>query len=230
MVFLNWLRQLKKKLRLRRRNLALGLMILIICTVAAWLYWKEPGTWTSSDGTQKKEQTVFSHQQAYDEPNETEKQLAIIQQSKQQRNTFVKKSYVCGEELQSLGLMKPEDILQYHKDHPQQTVSLDETGNVYFTEDIEDLSPQCKNSAYFGLDENGNLSLFNGVPGKDNVIRTFFQLNISHLESSLPHDTVKQLYSGIRVTDLAEYNSVISTFSDFAVESSEKAATKPHMQ
>jgi forespore regulator of the sigma-K checkpoint len=46
-------------------------------------------------------------------------------------------------------------------------------------------------------------------------------MNIEYLESSLPPDTVRQLREGIPIADLAEYNSVLSTFSEFALEQSE---------
>jgi forespore regulator of the sigma-K checkpoint len=43
-------------------------------------------------------------------------------------------------------------------------------------------------------------------------------LNIEYLKSSLPQETLDQLYGGIKVTDAAEFNSVISTFSDYAMD------------
>ena len=51
-----------------------------------------------------------------------------------------------------------------------------------------------------------------------NVIRTFFQLDVNTLESSLPEGVLEQLQEGIRIQDKDEYDSVISTFSDFAVD------------
>nr|WP_276562957.1 BofC C-terminal domain-containing protein [Paenibacillus anseongense] len=111
--------------------------------------------------------------------------------------------------------------------HPNWLLSVSPSGEITFTENIEDLSPACKEKAVFGIDGSSNLSLFNGTPAKDNVIRTFFQLNIKHLESSLPPDTVEKLREGIRISDMEEYNSVLSTFSDYAVEETEKAMTRP---
>jgi forespore regulator of the sigma-K checkpoint len=121
--------------------------------------------------------------------------------------------------------MDAADILAYHKNNPYTVVGLVAEGSVHFVKTIEDLSPRCKENAYFGMDKGGNLSLFEGVPrvGDSNVIQTFFQLNIEHLESSLPRDAIKELYRGIQVRDLSEYNSVLSTFSDYAVEVTEKA-------
>lgn len=83
-----------------------------------------------------------------------------------------------------------------------------------FAEVIDDLS----DNSYIGVDEHGVLSLFEGPPLEDNIIRSFFQINIEFLESSLPPEIVEQLYEGIRITNHSEYNSVLSTFSDYAIE------------
>jgi hypothetical protein len=91
--------------------------------------------------------------------------------------------------------------------------------HLLFEEPMEEV---IKENTYFGLDDNGILSLFEGLPSDKKVIRSFFQLDVKHLESSLPRETIEQLYEGIKVTDLAEYNSVLSTFSDFATDISEE--------
>lgn len=41
------------------------------------------------------------------------------------------------------------------------------------------------------------------------------------LKSSLPENIWKELHEGIRVQDIEEYNSVLSTFSDYAREAAE---------
>ncbi|MDO3679330.1 BofC C-terminal domain-containing protein [Paenibacillus ehimensis] len=216
-------KQLKKKLRLKRRWLNLAVVLLAAGLFAAGA-WMLRGSLQEKSGRQGQEQSVFSRAvEAYVQPEEEVR--AMVKDLNGQRDAFVKKSYVCGEELQRIGIMNAADILAYHKAHPSMTVSLGDSNRVYFIEKVDDLSPQCKNNAYFGLDANGNLSLFEGIPGSggQNVLRTFFQLNIRHLESSLPRETVKQLYHGVRVRDLADYNSVLSTLSDYAIEETEKA-------
>jgi forespore regulator of the sigma-K checkpoint len=47
------------------------------------------------------------------------------------------------------------------------------------------------------------------------------------LESSLPREAVQSLYDGIRVADYADYNSVLSTFSDFAMMEETEKVMKP---
>nr|WP_306220202.1 BofC C-terminal domain-containing protein [Cohnella sp. WQ 127256] len=83
-------------------------------------------------------------------------------------------------------------------------------------ESIDDLSPQCSKTAYIGMDKDANLILFDGPPKKEKVIRTFFQLDIEMLESRLNEERLRELTKGIRVTDKDEYNSVLSTFNEFA--------------
>lgn len=81
---------------------------------------------------------------------------------------------------------------------------------------------QIIHSGYMGIDKDGNLSLFEGPPEDEKVLRTFFQLDVETMESVLPEEAIKQLQQGIRVQDMDEYHSVLSTFSDFAVEVSEE--------
>jgi forespore regulator of the sigma-K checkpoint len=208
---MNLWKQLKKRLRVRRRWLSLG-AVLLLAGGAAWFAGRAGG------GSSAPARSVFAP--GAGASNDVMEQ---IKRSDKEREALLLKSYVCGEERQKLGLLRPGGVQKLHAEHPEWTVRLEEDGSVTFVQSVDDLSPACKETAYFGIDENGNLTLYDGVPSKDRVIRTFFQLNIGHLESSLPPDTVKQLYSGIRVGDLAEYNSVLSTFSDYAVEETQKA-------
>ncbi|GJM75082.1 hypothetical protein HMSSN036_72980 [Paenibacillus macerans] len=50
------------------------------------------------------------------------------------------------------------------------------------------------------------------------------------MESALPADVLKQLQQGIRIQDVEEYNSVLSTFSDFALEQTEKVMQQNEAQ
>jgi forespore regulator of the sigma-K checkpoint len=212
-------KQLKKSLRWKRRWMHLTMIVAAISavSVAVALYHSSDSTMTIHE----EEQAVFGRSIMQPE----KEVLDLISQVQDQREAFTRKVYVCGEELEPIGLMNAPEILAYYKKSPQATVSLDTSGHVYFMETVEDLSPRCKENAYFGMDSSGNLSLFEGVPGVGggSVIQTFFQLNIEHLESSLPREAIKELYRGIQVKDLSEYNSVLSTFSDYAVEVTEKA-------
>lgn len=218
-------KQLKRKLRLKRGWLHLAVVLLAAGMLASWPWFtrsveKAPLSW---DLDAWREQAVFGRKVTeFKQPEEEVRRIISGMDGK--REAFSKKAYVCGEELERIGMLDSNDILNYYRKHPSMTVSLGDKDKVYFTETIDDLSPACKEKAYFGLDSKGNLSLFEGVPnsGTENVMRTFFQLNVEHLESSLPRETVRQLYQGIRIHDIDDYNSVLSTLSDYAVEETEK--------
>ncbi len=134
--------------------------------------------------------------------------------------------YICGEETRPLGRLASQQIVKLLRLHPEWTAVMDRDGQtVLLEEQIEDLSEECRSHAYFGLDKKGYFSLFEGEPGKEKVLRTFFQLDVQFMESSLPHEKVDELAQGIKVSDIDEYNSVLSTFSDFALQAEEKELT-----
>ncbi|OEG00186.1 hypothetical protein BHF71_05725 [Vulcanibacillus modesticaldus] len=88
--------------------------------------------------------------------------------------------------------------------------------------EVEDLAPELKGGVYFSLGPDGYLTLYKGTPKENNqvreVIETFFRIDIEKLETGLPKEPVDQLYQGIPIQDLAEFNSVLSTFSEFSLE------------
>ncbi|HEY4391447.1 MAG TPA: BofC C-terminal domain-containing protein [Paenibacillus sp.] len=149
--------------------------------------------------------------------------LKGLQDRKRARIVHLNKIYTCGEERSVLGIMDAEDIETLAKEHPKWTGRVDSLGEVWLEEHILGLSEECQRSGYMGIDKDGNLSLFEGPPKEEKVLRTFFQLDVETMESVLPEDVVRQLQQGIRVQDVDEYNSVLSTFSDFAVEVSQEA-------
>ncbi|GBF10017.1 BofC C-terminal domain-containing protein [Tepidibacillus sp. HK-1] len=86
---------------------------------------------------------------------------------------------------------------------------------------LEDLSPKIKNGAYFGLSPDGYFTLYQGTPNENEVIETFFRIDIDSLESALPSEPIEQLHQGIPIRDLAEYNSILSTYSEFSMDDNE---------
>lgn len=215
-------KQLKKRLRQKRRWLSLGFFI-VAAAVGVFAIFSSGSSDSTDSGTEKgKALPVAGVQDPYPASQKKEA-LRLIGQTTGSMEVYVRKAYVCGEETQLLGMMHKDEVLSLYGEHPQWDVQFSAPAVVTFTEPVDDLSPACKSNAFFGLDKNGNLTLFDGPPEGEKVIRTFFQLNMGYLESSLPRDTVDQLREGIPVIDMAEYNSVLSTFSDFAVEETEQA-------
>jgi forespore regulator of the sigma-K checkpoint len=218
-----FLKQLKKKLKWRRRWITLGLFLIVITFwLTAYLFHADQQSTSRIDAGV---QSAFVPARGSADMDIQNKALEVIRTLKGKQAAYLQTVFVCGEETQQLGVWSSSELQAAHNKHPNWLIRMNEPGKVTFIQHVEDLSPACKAQAYFGMDVDGSLSLFNGVPGKDNIIRTFFQLNIHYLESSLPKQTVKELRDGIRVTDMAEYNSVLSTFSEYAVEDSGRATS-----
>jgi forespore regulator of the sigma-K checkpoint len=203
MSFANLMKQLKRQLKSGKRRLTLGLVLLIVGGIYLGF---------GQVNAPKVIETLGKPETKQDQV------LEQINKSGDAHRVFAQKVYVCGQELTEIGKLSSAQIAQFSKEHPQDQLKLMAEGQVYFVEQVADLSAQCKHNAFFGLDKNGNLSLFEGSPDHEQIIRTFFQLNVEHLKTSLPRGTYNQLKQGIPISDLAEYNSVLSTFSDYAVE------------
>ncbi|MBO2943430.1 BofC C-terminal domain-containing protein [Paenibacillus sp. F411] len=156
-------------------------------------------------------------EQQADFVEEQQQFMKTLNENQGQMQVHLRTVYVCGVEEKSLGLHSADGIYALMNQNPALRGSFDSEGEVWLEEAVaDDLSPSCKEQAYISVDQEGNLTLFDGPPEKDKVIQTFFQLDIGSMESSLPVDVVRQLQHGIRVQDIEEYNSVLSTFSDYA--------------
>jgi forespore regulator of the sigma-K checkpoint len=208
---------------MKKRWLTLGAYLLLAGAVAGlvWLE-REPAELTAAEAAAVLSFAV--EEEPGDASAATAAALQTIRKGKNEREVYIHKKYVCGEETEQAGAMRAEEILSLYGEHPDARLMLDEAGRVHIVEQIDDLAPKYRENAYMGLDKNGNLSMFDGIPEQDRVIRTFFQLDVQHMKSSLPNDAVNQLYSGIRIADMADYNSVLSTFSEYASQQAAPAA------
>ncbi|RSK29392.1 regulator [Bacillus sp. HMF5848] len=85
---------------------------------------------------------------------------------------------------------------------------------IVFQKNIDDISPLLKANGYFGITDEGILTIFNGKPehSPHNVIQSFFQINIEKLES-YQHD---ELRKGIRIESKDQYEHVIETFKPYS--------------
>ncbi|MFB5268009.1 BofC C-terminal domain-containing protein [Paenibacillus enshidis] len=148
--------------------------------------------------------------------------IESVRNTELSREVHLLTNYVCGTETSLLGIYQADDLASLLTQHPEWSGRLNPKGEVWLEREVADLSPVCKKNSYMGIGSEGQLTLFEGPPQKKKVIRTFFQLDIGSMETSLPEGVFQQLRDGIRIQDIEEYNSVISTFSDYAVEQTRK--------
>lgn len=143
--------------------------------------------------------------------------LAAISRWQGEVEITLHRAYLCGDETRQLGKHTTAEAMNLIKAHREWSATFDAEGQVTVEETVDDLSPECRKSAYMAIDPVGYLSLFDGPPEKKKVIRTFFQLDVKSLESSFSKERLKELANGIRVSDKDEYNSVLSTFGEYAL-------------
>ncbi|MFC7748428.1 BofC C-terminal domain-containing protein [Paenibacillus thermoaerophilus] len=219
-------KQLKKRLRLRRRWI--GLAIVAATVSASALLMLEVSRARSEKPLKDMPvwQNAPAQESALDKLRQEANKHAIdrIRSAGGKYESEMVKQYICGTESISLGQKTARELQQLLDDHPDWELTITGDAKVRIAETIEDLSPACKATAYFGMDDTGHLNLYEGPPENEKVLRTFFQLNVEHMESSLPPEAIQELRKGIRVEDLAQYNSVLSTFNDFAVDDAKKVS------
>ncbi|OXS57956.1 hypothetical protein B1A99_15075 [Cohnella sp. CIP 111063] len=224
-------KELKKSLKRKRRHVwSLGMIALafVLASLAGTWLANRVVTDMSLGVVQPAEAAPLRSDDGMSAPDlsSRDRTLLALQERRGEVELVLHRSYLCGEEIRQLGRHAASEAAELIKSHREWNASLDSAaGKLTVKEEIDDLSPQCRKTAYIGMDEEGNLSLFDGPPWKEKVIRTFFQLDVDMLESRLGDDRVRELAEGIRVSDKDEYNSVLSTFNEYA--SSLRSQAKP---
>lgn len=77
---------------------------------------------------------------------------------------------------------------------------------------VDDISPLLKTNGYFGITGDGTLSIFNGRPGSNDIIQSFFQIDVEKLESH-KHD---ELMEGIRIESKDQYLEVLKAYESYS--------------
>jgi forespore regulator of the sigma-K checkpoint len=89
-----------------------------------------------------------------------------------------------------------------------------EKDKAVFRQEIDDISPLLKANGYFGLSDEGVLTIFNGKPDGMNIIQSFFQIDLGRLESI----KVNQLKQGIPIRNKQCYEEVLETFKPYTIQ------------
>ncbi|MRG88242.1 regulator [Salinibacillus xinjiangensis] len=87
-----------------------------------------------------------------------------------------------------------------------------EEGRVVFRKEIEELSPAVKENGYFGLTEDNVLSIFNGRPENNEVIKAYYEIDVGKLKSY----RVDELKSGIKIEKKSTFQDVMETYKEYA--------------
>jgi forespore regulator of the sigma-K checkpoint len=133
----------------------------------------------------------------------------------------LKRTYLDGEvseEIVEETIWAMEDFWNHYRDAGWQLIDQNEE-QIVFQKTMDDISPLLKTNGYFGLTEDGVLSIFNGKPGSSNVIQSFFQVDTKKLESR-QHDT---LIKGIPIETKDHYVKVLESLQPYSLTLEDEA-------
>jgi forespore regulator of the sigma-K checkpoint len=94
-----------------------------------------------------------------------------------------------------------------------QLIDIDES-KMIFRKQVDDISPLLKTNGYFGITEDGVLTIFNGRPGQSRIIQSFFQIDVKKLESKKQ----EELIQGIPIKNKNRYVEVLETFKQYSIK------------
>lgn len=130
-------------------------------------------------------------------------------------NVILKRHYLDGqisEEVVEETIWSMEDFWAQYADWQLVT---HKQGQIIFKKNMDDISPLLKANGYFGISEDGTLTIYKGVPqDSPEVIQSFFQIDISKLESRQQ----EELKKGIPVVSKDHYQKVIESFKTFSIK------------
>ncbi|WP_258535755.1 intercompartmental signaling factor BofC [Bacillus sp. 03113] len=95
-------------------------------------------------------------------------------------------------------------VIDSHSDH------------IVFRKQIDDISPLLKANGYFGITDEGILTIYNGKPNHFNIIQSFFQIDIKKLES---HKQL-ELKHGIPIKTRSNYLDVMKSLKPYSKKES----------
>ncbi len=82
-------------------------------------------------------------------------------------------------------------------------------GEMTFRKQVDDISPDLKQSGYFGL-QDSMLTIFEGEPFHQQVIQSFYQIDTETLESR----QIEALQQGIKIDSKEKYLQVLEVYRD----------------
>jgi forespore regulator of the sigma-K checkpoint len=131
-----------------------------------------------------------------------------------QITVILQRTYLDGEvseEILTEKVASLEKILEEYRDW--QLVDRDDV-QIVLQKRVDDISPLLKTSGYFGVSKEGILQIFKGTPSTDNVIHSFFQMDMKKMKSYQR----QRLKRGIRIKSRERYEKVLSQMKNYSVK------------
>lgn len=128
---------------------------------------------------------------------------------------FLRQAYLDGETSETVISIRPSDcqpyIMKYINDGWELKGIIGD--RIILEKRVNDISPLLKSNGFFGITEDGTLSIFDGRPDENKVIHSFFQIDVQKLETKRQ----MELQEGIRIRTKDTYIQVIQAFQPYSI-------------
>lgn len=129
-----------------------------------------------------------------------------------QINVILERVYVDGEISQETVKETIDDLDNFWNKYSGWQITHMDERTVVFRRQMDDISPLLKANGYFGITEEGVLTIFNGKPQRTNIIQSFFQIDLGKLESN----KCEELKKGIPIKTKENFVEVLETFKTYS--------------
>lgn len=146
------------------------------------------------------------------EENDVSRHMARAQETQQKVTIILQIEYLDGDVSEEVVTDTSRSILEIQEKYKEWQLVSSERDILVFRCKVDDISPLLKANGYFGITEEGTLTIFNGKPKNSKVIHSFFQIDVGKLESRKR----QQLIKGIPIKTKDRYQQVLETFKPYS--------------
>ncbi|QQZ10739.1 BofC C-terminal domain-containing protein [Heyndrickxia vini] len=154
------------------------------------------------------------NEQAEESKTTREPESIEVSSTPNKKTIILERVYVDGEVSEEI-LYENVHSIQSVKNKYQdwQIVQMDEE-QIVLQKKINDISPLLKANGYFGISDDGTISIFNGKPNNADIIQSFFQIDIKKLEGK-KHEELKK---GIPIKSKEDFDKVLETLKPYSIQ------------
>ena len=127
---------------------------------------------------------------------------------------ILERIYIDGERSEETIVEKAASLEELTREYEEWELVGANGNRLILMQHVEDISPLLKANGYFGISGDDVLTIFNGRPDENQIINSFFQIDLGKLESRKRIE----LENGIQVKSKDEFESVLEAFKSISIE------------
>lgn len=145
-------------------------------------------------------------------PSETDQSIETL--ASHSIKVILERVYLDGEVSEEIVMETAEGLKTFWSEYDDWLLIEQTPEQIILQKYVDDISPLLKINGYFGLTEEGVLTIFDGKPKKEQIIQSFYYIDTKKLEST----HYEELMEGIPVLNRDHYQAVLSMFKQYEIE------------